>query len=296
MYTCPNALFFLSLSFKAAHFEVNLRFFFNASLTRMTKPHRAGTGQELVKRRLKLLLLFSFLLSIAGIDKIIFRTQNTLRQAGTWFSKAQHDYDPVFSLAHDNNVTTAALERLEHFQRLRGVRYLYEKYGLLLVVPSKNGNEPLYIIDAGRDHDEGSLCATLELRLWVRLAGEQEVAAGFATKYNSSTSGCVWRFRHEPLPPGSYEIAVKVLALNDDGRDVRSDLCYIQEKRSVMEGAQEIEHYTAPGDFYGESEACCEICTKHPNCTHFAATKTKPQCVLYSNNSVAITALFDLLT
>lgn len=125
------------------------------------------------------------------------------------------------------------------------------------------------------------------LRLRVRLAGEQQVVAGFATRYNSSTLGCAWQFRHEPLPPGSYEIAVKVLALNDDGRDVRSDLCYIQEKRSVMEGAQEIERYEAPGLFYGESEACCEICTKHPNCTHFVATNTKPQCVLYSNNSFA---------
>ena len=60
--------------------------------------------------------------------------------------------------------------------------------------------------------------------------------AGFATKYNSSNLGCMWQFCYEPLPPGSYEIA-EVLALNDDGHDVQSDLCYIRENGSVIQGA-----------------------------------------------------------
>ena len=256
----------------------------------LTKPqYWDGNGQERVKRRWRrhcYVLSFLSVFSIAAIKRI--SSQNTLHQAKTWFSKVPHVSEPLFSLAHDNNITSAALERLEHFQPLRGVRYLYEQYGLLLVVPPKNGNDPLYIVDAGHHPEEvGITCANLVLRIWVRLAGEQQVVAGFATKYKrSDASGCTWQFHHEPLPPGSYEIAVKVLALNDDGRDVRTDLCYIQEKLTVVEGAQEIERFTAPGDFYGEREACCEICTLHPNCTHFAATNTKPQCVLYSNNSL----------
>jgi hypothetical protein len=49
--------------------------------------------------------------------------------------------DHLFTLARDSNVTSVALERLDHFQTLRGVRYLYEQHDLLLVVPPKCGDE-----------------------------------------------------------------------------------------------------------------------------------------------------------
>mmetsp|Transcript_39607 Transcript_39607/g.95667 ORF Transcript_39607/g.95667 Transcript_39607/m.95667 type:complete len:166 (-) Transcript_39607:11-508(-) len=70
----------------------------------------------------------------------------------------------------------SALRRLSDLQPARGVRYLYEQFGLLLIVPPRQKED--YAIQIINYYGSNLVCAHMNLRIWVRLASKEEVVAG----------------------------------------------------------------------------------------------------------------------
>jgi len=179
-----------------------------------------------------------------------------------------------------------ATNRMAGLQPRRGVRYLYEKYNLLLgvepIVYSTNHRAIIRIVDL-HPLNANINCSGIDLTIWVRIAGPEIISGIAIPKQNSS---CTWEFsNNEPLAlPGTYEVSVKVLALND-GADRIKEECRFQENTLFRSGTI-LLNYTPPGVFYSTQHNCCEMCTRHENCTHFVAFLNKTdsvKCVLYSS-------------
>lgn len=112
-----------------------------------------------------------------------------------------------------------------------------------------------------------------------------EIISGLAIKQQNSFS-CTWEFTNHELSvlPGTYEIAVKVVALND-AADFNLDECHFQNNTFFQNGTI-LQNYIPPFNFYAHKTTCCEMCTRHENCTHFVAFRKESlpiRCILYSS-------------
>ena len=214
----------------------------------------------------------------------------------TIITKANMKPDFVIS----DKIRNAALAKLQSYEPTRGVRYLYEQYGLLLLVnvyqnSKQKGKVVIEIRNANNeDHEEleDIDCKSLKLSLWVRLAGP-EIISGLA----SYDSDCTWRYETpEPVTrSGNYEIFVKTLSILDDGVD-NFYRPHCQEKGGGWiwneETSVPIGNFTIRA--YGGPAVCCEVCTRMnnrtpndisgPKCNYWTyRDKEQPQCLFYES-------------
>lgn len=219
---------------------------------------------------------------------VSYRELNTLFQQFK-LSDSSILTDIVPSAHKDYNITEIqekAINRMTGLQPRRGVRYLYETYNLLLVVEpivySANHGVSIRIVDL-HPMNVSISCTDIDLTIWVRIAGPEIISGIAIPKHNSS---CTWEFNNnEPLTlPGTYEVSVKVLALNDGADRIQED-CHFQ-KNTLFHSGTILQNYTPPGVFYHTEHNCCEMCTRHENCTHFVAflnPSDSVRCRLYSS-------------
>jgi len=194
----------------------------------------------------------------------------------------------TFTGSEGYNRTATMLEavaRMERLEARRGVRYLYERHNLLLVLEPVvvfSHGFTIRIVDLVDPSVSKNKCQDLNLTIWVRLAGP-EIISGIATQ--SIQGDCTWIYsHHQPLTlSGRYEVVAKVLTLND-GVDANMDECNLQN-HAIYKG-NIVQNYTPPGTFYAPESTCCEICSRHEECLYFALempTGMPTRCILYSS-------------
>ena len=175
--------------------------------------------------KVKILCLLVIILTIIHIhdnEVTLYFPQSVKSTLEKKFLDSKNHGTSVGKISYPKEYEIAALNNLKKFQPKRGVRYLYEKYGLLLIVLPKlqpSNNHKLHVVNY---YGSNPICEQLDLKIWVRLAGEIEVVSGFA-KYqpqdknidDNKNNSCRWTMIHEPLQIGSYEIAVKIMSIQD---------------------------------------------------------------------------------
>jgi len=183
--------------------------------------------------------------------------------------------------------TVLALARLPDFSPSLGVRYLYEKYNLILVSePVRNNQVCVHAISG-----DGSSSDPPSMKIWIRVSGP-EIQSGVAVP-SSPDSSCSYHYDLHPLPPGNYTLDMKLLSVFDDGQEWDFAQCNHEQGTYWDPANSTLLMYKFPISYANsDTKLCCDQCTGHPNCMAYTSNPTKNQigevdypCIFYSEVS-----------
>jgi hypothetical protein len=121
------------------------------------------------------------------------------------------------------------------------------------------------------------VAASLELVVWVQLQGP-ELAAQFA---RASTHDCSWSATLRLREPGDFSLHAHVVTAHANRpHDVAT--CQIQHGVRCTGASHTV--FSVVNRFYGAvPPTCCELCTRHPHCSHWTSSPDpSAKCILFN--------------
>lgn len=131
-------------------------------------------------------------------------------------------------------------------------------------------------------------CDASKLTIFVGLSGPEMIGA-VATPNGSG--GCSWSVPLSPSLPGEFELEM-LLMFENGAADPDLESCKMEWGTYEGSGAVEMLRVKeSDSTWYGQEEACCELCSATPGCSHWTGrtekTEGAPMCILYSSVEAA---------